>query len=146
MYQCLSVIPPAPSTGAAENEGHEHAHDLVRDQKEHGGNGDHHKHHGGGDGGLAPARPGDLLSLGAHLLQELERTDLRPSLPAAVSGMRPYPIEVLRFSARADYAWQEWRDSNPQPPVLETGALAIELHSSGSACGGPEARRGTEKA
>jgi hypothetical protein len=24
---------------------------------------------------------------------------------------------------------------------LETGALAIELHSSGSACGGPEARR-----
>jgi hypothetical protein len=19
--------------------------------------------------------------------------------------------------------WQEWRDSNPQPPVLETGAL-----------------------
>ena len=26
--------------------------------------------------------------------------------------------------------WQEWRDSNPQPPVLETGALAIELHSS----------------
>jgi hypothetical protein len=28
-----------------------------------------------------------------------------------------------------DYAWQEWRDSNPQPPVLETGALAIELHS-----------------
>ena len=25
--------------------------------------------------------------------------------------------------------WQEWRNSNPQPPVLETGALAIELHS-----------------
>jgi hypothetical protein len=28
-----------------------------------------------------------------------------------------------------DWKWQEWRDSNPQPPVLETGALAIELHS-----------------
>ena len=27
--------------------------------------------------------------------------------------------------------WQEWQDSNLQPPVLETGALAIELHSSG---------------
>ena len=27
-------------------------------------------------------------------------------------------------------AWQEWQDSNLQPPVLETGALAIELHSS----------------
>ena len=26
-------------------------------------------------------------------------------------------------------AWQEWRGSNPQPPVLETGALPIELHS-----------------
>ena len=25
--------------------------------------------------------------------------------------------------------WQERRDSNPQPPVLETGALPIELHS-----------------
>ena len=27
-----------------------------------------------------------------------------------------------------DY-WQEWRGSNSQPPVLETGALPIELHS-----------------
>src|SRR5215472_11574008 len=26
-------------------------------------------------------------------------------------------------------SWQEWRGSNPQPPVLETGALPIELHS-----------------
>src|SRR5215471_5238492 len=25
--------------------------------------------------------------------------------------------------------WQEWRGSNPQPPVLETGALPVELHS-----------------
>ena len=25
--------------------------------------------------------------------------------------------------------WQERRESNPQPPVLETGALPIELHS-----------------
>jgi hypothetical protein len=25
--------------------------------------------------------------------------------------------------------WQEWRDSNPQPAVLETAALPIELHS-----------------
>ena len=24
---------------------------------------------------------------------------------------------------------QEWQGSNPQPPVLETGALPIELHS-----------------
>src|SRR6266699_2983024 len=32
--------------------------------------------------------------------------------------------------------WQEWQDSNLQPPVLETGALPIELHSCGSG-GGP---------
>jgi hypothetical protein len=33
-------------------------------------------------------------------------------------------------------SWQEWQDSNLQPPVLETGALPIELHSCGS--GGPD--------
>ena len=27
------------------------------------------------------------------------------------------------------FFWQERRESNPQPPVLETGALPIELHS-----------------
>ena len=48
-------------------------------------------------------------------------------------------LSAVRY--RTDHAWQEWRDSNPQPPVLETGALAIELHSSGSGCGGPEVRR-----
>ncbi len=26
-------------------------------------------------------------------------------------------------------AWQEWQGSNLRPPVLETGALPIELHS-----------------
>src|SRR6266550_8227778 len=26
--------------------------------------------------------------------------------------------------------WQEWRDSNPRPAVLETAALPTELHSS----------------
>jgi hypothetical protein len=25
--------------------------------------------------------------------------------------------------------WQEWRDSNPRPSVLETDALPAELHS-----------------
>ena len=27
------------------------------------------------------------------------------------------------------YYWQEWWESNPQPPVLETDTLPIELHS-----------------
>ena len=38
-----------------------------------------------------------------------------------------------RFGYTFDFiemeGWQEWRGSNPQPPVLETGALPIELHS-----------------
>jgi hypothetical protein len=53
------------------------------------------------------------------------------------SGIKNCPILILdtrylipdtRYLS-AGLAWQEWRDSNPQPPVLETGALAIELHS-----------------
>jgi hypothetical protein len=28
--------------------------------------------------------------------------------------------------------WQEWRDSNPRPSVLETDALPTELHSYGA--------------
>src|SRR5919202_1867010 len=30
---------------------------------------------------------------------------------------------------RSASAWQEWRDSNPRPSVLETDALPAELHS-----------------
>jgi hypothetical protein len=42
----------------------------------------------------------------------------------AVRGITGYNLLNLRC-----YCWQEWQDSNLQPPVLETGALAIELHS-----------------
>jgi hypothetical protein len=41
----------------------------------------------------------------------------------AVLGISVKPQRPLLFW------WQEWQDSNLQPPVLETGALAIELHS-----------------
>jgi hypothetical protein len=37
--------------------------------------------------------------------------------------------KTLGNNPRVFLKWQEWRDSNPQPPVLETGALPIELHS-----------------
>src|SRR5262245_1350509 len=130
MYQCLSDIPPAPSPANAENEGDEHTHELVGHQEEDGRDGHHDEHHRGGDRGFASARPSDLLRLGAHFLQEFKWTDLRHNLPAAVSGLRPQPIALSQtLMTEPDYAWQEWRDSNPQPPVLETGALAIELHS-----------------
>jgi hypothetical protein len=33
------------------------------------------------------------------------------------------------FLIKVLFNWQERRDSNPQPPVLETGALPIELRS-----------------
>src|SRR3984957_13012530 len=58
---------------------------------------------------------------------------------AALSGVGRSPLYIT-FSGRCRpvQVWQEWRDSNPQPPVLETGALAIELHSSGSDCGGSQ--------
>src|SRR5262249_18511916 len=76
MYQCLSDIPPAPSPANAENESNEHAHDLISQQKENGGDGYHDEDHCRGDGSFPPRRPRDLLRLDAHLLQELERTDL----------------------------------------------------------------------
>ena len=36
-----------------------------------------------------------------------------------------------RFTMRTYIEWQEWRDSNPRPSVLETDALPAELHSFG---------------
>src|SRR6478752_317422 len=36
------------------------------------------------------------------------------------------PSELMRGSKKK---WQEWRDSNPRPSVLETDALPAELHS-----------------
>ena len=55
------------------------------------------------------------------------------------SGLPARPLttgQASRLSAVCTtsycFYWQEWQDSNLQPPVLETGALAIELHSSES--------------
>ncbi len=46
-----------------------------------------------------------------------------PGLTFAISFRLPvyYLIQLLPVRRPG---WQEWRDSNPQPPVLETGALA----------------------
>ncbi len=66
------------------------------------------------------------------------RADAPPSLrrrPASALGSpgfapSPRPVSRLGGGAIAERnRWQERRDSNPQPPVLETGALPIELHS-----------------
>ena len=38
-------------------------------------------------------------------------------------------FSIFIYSQTNFYYWQEWQDLNPQPPVLETGALPVELHS-----------------
>lgn len=43
--------------------------------------------------------------------------------PPSSRLMTEYWIKIEQFS------WQEWQGSNLRPPVLETGALPIELHS-----------------
>ena len=58
------------------------------------------------------------------MLARLQATDL--SLQAR-SGLRPDAACRLQSAACRLFHWQAKRESNPQPPVLETGALPIEL-------------------
>src|ERR1700730_14645705 len=57
------------------------------------------------------------------------------AMPADLEGGLLSPIWRLarpvpsRKRGNSFKRWQEWRGSNPQPPVLETGALPVELHS-----------------
>ena len=44
-------------------------------------------------------------------------------------SQRPGPLTRTRRWGRTHIGWQEWRDSNPRPSVLETDALPAELHS-----------------
>src|SRR5262245_19934276 len=86
------------------------------------------KHHHDDDEGravhLAAARPRRPLQLLPDLGQE--RLRLLEPLPHAIPfAAAPGPSPARRPPERADAArWQARRDSNPQPPVLETGALA----------------------
>src|SRR6185369_17578323 len=42
----------------------------------------------------------------------------------------PLPSRERGWGEGANFkGWQEWRDSNPRPSVLETDALPTELHS-----------------
>src|SRR4051812_27668438 len=56
-------------------------------------------------------------------------TSLRSVCAAPWLTLHHLPRRVERHYAKT---WQEWQDSNLQPPVLETGALPIELPSWGS--------------
>ena len=46
---------------------------------------------------------------------------VRPRENASAHGLDTLHWTLAR--PKTPGAWQEWRDSNPQPPVLETGAL-----------------------
>ena len=78
----------------------------------------HHEHHAGGDHGLSARRPGDLADL---LAGPAGRISNGADPCHFILYREPLDRRASRLVARS---WQEWRDSNPQPPVLETGALA----------------------
>ena len=87
---------------------------------------------------LRPRRPGDPLELVPDLAQE-QPGALEPAagrFPCTVSivgvvgrhtsiAARSSNFAIIDSDSRRD--WQARRESNPQPPVLETGALPIEL-------------------
>src|SRR6266404_6866691 len=96
-------------SGNPEQQLHDEADDLVGHQEEQRRDHDEDEDHAGGDHGLAPGRPGDLGHLGADFTDEFDW--------------------ILRHARTLLIKWQEWRDSNPRPSVLETDALPTELHS-----------------
>src|ERR1700681_4627054 len=89
MYQRLAMA--VPNTSNPQHERHEKPNQLIGDEKEDAGETRHDEHHQGGDHGLAPRRPRDLLGLGADLLQELERTDLRHALTLSLGRVLGRP-------------------------------------------------------
>src|SRR5262249_33588757 len=76
MYQRLAMGGPPGRLQAAKTERPDVGNKRAREKKEDPRQARHDEHHQGGDHGLAPRRPRDLLGLGADLFQELERTDL----------------------------------------------------------------------
>ena len=50
-----------------------------------------------------------------------------PALGPCCHDARELPVVVLHVVMSISIAEQARRESNPQPPVLETGALPIEL-------------------
>ena len=72
--------------------------------------------------------PGRLYGDASGIIQR--RTESNPLLPDGNSlgrGIRPAAISRRRDRARRGMTQQGRQDSNLQPPVLETGALPIEL-------------------
>src|SRR4051795_11111903 len=54
---------------------------------------------------------------------------LRAGLKVKLRGTDPVRHAIDLRAGTRRLSWQEWQGSNLRPPVLETGALPIELHS-----------------
>src|SRR5271154_330353 len=94
---------------------------------------DHDEHHDRSEISLLPARPRNLLiPFAINFATELNETRAlyryrRRQVARAVRrllGRLGHAVKIRFFAT-----WQEWRDSNPRPTVLETAALPTELHS-----------------
>src|SRR4029079_3540097 len=58
------------------------------------------------------------------------RTDTQINFLSEVRvAIEPPGLRLLWLTRALALDWQEWRDSNPRPSVLETDALPTELHS-----------------
>src|ERR1700720_3415764 len=121
MYQRLDM---AISTASdPEHEGHENPDHLIGEKKEDAREARHDEHHDGGDHGLAPGRPGDLLGLGADLLQELEWTDLRHALTLSLGRVLGPPGTPGRPAKSRRYIYANFRKS-PSPGLKASSSLA----------------------
>ena len=81
--------------------------------------------------------PGDALDCGSAIAGgRARRQSVAPrdneTSPIVALRVARQEINELRFFITICFSWQEWQGSNLRPPVLETGALPIELHSYGT--------------
>src|ERR1700761_4090868 len=129
--------PAAPSFAVGAASAEDRDDQLGKAVVQAGDDRDHHHDERQGDGRVRaqfpPRRPDHLAQLGNALAEEQRRR-----CPAFCRGVGTSPLlrgrtarlsrHVLTYAAlNSQRILQGRRDSNPQPPVLETGTLPIEL-------------------
>src|SRR5438445_2451259 len=112
MYHCLAIVTDCSSTGRPEDPVDHVEEERVDDPQEEREDEHRHDHHRGRAPHLPHGGEGGALQLRPDVQQErlrlVEPDHASPAARAALSRL-----------------WQARRDSNPQHPVLETGALAV---------------------